>query len=409
MRLVLSLDSPQQHMREFEFSEHGGYIGRDIECDWVLECPHGLISRRHALISFDEDSFWLSDGSRNGVYHNESEKPVGRGSRVAVADGDTFRMGNFLFRARLVALSRADETIKSETAGYKDGADIAAIDSAGGMALARPALRRSSPLGGSADAFSPPRAFIPDEWEIHAGSPPKDECQVPALAVSRRLSALQQAASRALWSSLLPEACDEVDAELSPEAAAALGRSLRICIDGLLALQAEHNLVESNLVAATKRAKAETGSSPEEQAIAFCQGFLIPDQLDQVADDLRDIVVGLVGRHRALHGSFSASLATIVEQFAPRKFEERWRVACVTSSSTPLHSRVRARLFRSASLWGFYQQWHRQQKQSDYRPVHQLFERKLRSVYARLKRDFRHEAAPDDSLAARLSVNAEQG
>ena len=79
-------------------------IGRDAECDIVLNHPH--VSRRHATITVGHDSLWIQDlGSTNGTYVN--------GNRIDVATkigwNDEIRFGDVGFDLdRIKSLARKD-------------------------------------------------------------------------------------------------------------------------------------------------------------------------------------------------------------------------------------------------------------------------------------------------------------
>mgnify|MGYP001816114709 CR=1 FL=1 len=81
--------------RDKEFVACGGTIGRSLDNDWVLPDPNRYVSGRHALIDFQSGAYYLVDTSRNGVYVNESDSPVGRGHPQRLFDGDRIRIGDF--------------------------------------------------------------------------------------------------------------------------------------------------------------------------------------------------------------------------------------------------------------------------------------------------------------------------
>lgn len=81
--------------REKEFVACGGTIGRSLDNDWVLPDPNRYVSGRHALIDFQAGAYYLVDTSRNGVFVNESDTPVGRGHPQRLFDGDRVRVGDF--------------------------------------------------------------------------------------------------------------------------------------------------------------------------------------------------------------------------------------------------------------------------------------------------------------------------
>jgi type VI secretion system protein len=77
------------------FDEAGGSIGRREDNDWVLPDPERFISGRHALISFSDGQFLVTDISSNGVYLNQVETPIGDGGSAALQQGDTLTIGEY--------------------------------------------------------------------------------------------------------------------------------------------------------------------------------------------------------------------------------------------------------------------------------------------------------------------------
>ncbi|HMP08363.1 MAG TPA: FHA domain-containing protein, partial [Lacipirellulaceae bacterium] len=75
--------------KQFELDEGESVIGRSPECDVVLDVA--AVSRRHAIISYVGDQFWINDtGSRNGTIVN-GQRVVGKaqlrdGDRILICD-----------------------------------------------------------------------------------------------------------------------------------------------------------------------------------------------------------------------------------------------------------------------------------------------------------------------------------
>lgn len=63
-------------------------IGRDVDNDWVLLSPDRLISRHHCVIEHINNTFTVSDLSKNGVFINNSPSPIGVGNSGVLSDGD---------------------------------------------------------------------------------------------------------------------------------------------------------------------------------------------------------------------------------------------------------------------------------------------------------------------------------
>lgn len=76
------------------FAACGGTIGRAPDNDWAIPDPHRYLSSRHALIDFQAGAYYLIDTSRNGVYLNGADTPIGKGHPQRLFDGDRLRMGD---------------------------------------------------------------------------------------------------------------------------------------------------------------------------------------------------------------------------------------------------------------------------------------------------------------------------
>lgn len=63
-------------------------IGRDQDNDWVIPSPDRLISRNHCVIEHINNTFTITDLSKNGVIINNSPSPIGLGNSGALNDGD---------------------------------------------------------------------------------------------------------------------------------------------------------------------------------------------------------------------------------------------------------------------------------------------------------------------------------
>ena len=101
--------------RRMEFMACGGTIGRNANNDWVLPDTKCYVSGRHALIDFQTGAYYLIDTSRNGVYINGADEPVGRGHPQRLFDGDRLRIGTFDIE---VALTEDDEDLLDD--GMRD-------------------------------------------------------------------------------------------------------------------------------------------------------------------------------------------------------------------------------------------------------------------------------------------------
>jgi type VI secretion system FHA domain protein len=93
----------------------GGTIGRGPDNDWVLPDQSRFVSSRHAVIDYQGGAYYLVDTSRNGVFINGSDTPVGQGHPQRLFDGDQLRIGEF---AIAVDISGGDEELRED--GMRD-------------------------------------------------------------------------------------------------------------------------------------------------------------------------------------------------------------------------------------------------------------------------------------------------
>lgn len=353
MRLELRLEPPhQQRVASFTFDEHGGYIGSDPECSWIIDCPGSRIARRHALISFDEDAFWLNDDSVDGVLHNDASSSIGRGNRVRILEGDTFRLGEIKISACRVA--QTDEA--------------------------------SSSCASDAPAHSPEPTFdaIPADWlENEANFTSVSGEEIPAQAVSRRLGGLQSSAAESLLKHLMPGAT-RPRVDLDVHTAGVLGKALRTALDALFSLRDELEQVEQDLVGVPPETLVRTATAEPVQSL--CRRLLDETERDAATDELHALVASLSGSHRALRESAADALMEVTEFFSPTAVESRFETAWLARQEAPVRVRFTDRLVRNAGLWRFYGAWHGHlQRQGVRRADRRHFDKELLGAY-RLRR-----------------------
>lgn len=98
MELILEVVSSQHYMlgvcASHRFLAAGGVIGRSSGCDWVIPDQARRLSGRHAVISFEDGQFHVTDISTNGVCLNGT-KPLPKNLAVPLQDGDRLLMGDY--------------------------------------------------------------------------------------------------------------------------------------------------------------------------------------------------------------------------------------------------------------------------------------------------------------------------
>jgi len=118
-----------------EFKACGGTIGRNEDNDWILPDPKNYVSGRHALIDFQAGAYYLIDTSRNGVYVNGADEPVGRGHPQRLFDGDRLRIGEFDLLIELIEDDldlmddgMRDSVIRAQLVPEDDSIEMALVD-----------------------------------------------------------------------------------------------------------------------------------------------------------------------------------------------------------------------------------------------------------------------------------------
>lgn len=106
MELVFDMVSAPQNLdgtaASKTFRLAGGIIGRSENCDWVLPDRNRVVSGKHALVTFDNGAFYLTDTSSNGIHFKDSGMPMVKGEPVRIEHGNVFCLGDFEIRARLL-------------------------------------------------------------------------------------------------------------------------------------------------------------------------------------------------------------------------------------------------------------------------------------------------------------------
>jgi type VI secretion system protein len=130
MRLILNLTSRTNQLSDgadrFVFDQRGGSIGRAQDNDCVLPDPKLFVSRKHAVISYQGGTYYLTDTSDNGVFLNYSDQRVGKNNTVALRDGDCLDLGDYEFRVSIDQANHADSAGQREIDPESGGSRAAA-------------------------------------------------------------------------------------------------------------------------------------------------------------------------------------------------------------------------------------------------------------------------------------------
>lgn len=115
LKIISNHAEVTQDARERQFVGVGGTIGRSAENDWVLPDDRRYVSSRHAVVDYQAGAYYLIDTSRNGVYVNGADTPVGQGHPQRLFDGDRLRIGEYEIA---VDISEGDNEIPED--GMRD-------------------------------------------------------------------------------------------------------------------------------------------------------------------------------------------------------------------------------------------------------------------------------------------------
>ena len=107
LEIVGRLSQGLGKVRMKTFGQDGGTIGRSLDNDWPLPDSQRFLSSRHASIDFRSGSYYIVDTSKNGVYINDAEDPVGHGKPQRLFPGDRVRIGEY---EMTVAIENVDDT-----------------------------------------------------------------------------------------------------------------------------------------------------------------------------------------------------------------------------------------------------------------------------------------------------------
>ncbi|MBV6749602.1 FHA domain-containing protein [Pseudomonas chlororaphis] len=83
------------------FTQAGGTIGRAPECHLSLVDPARHLSGFHALVSYHDGAFYLTDTSRNGIQLKPGGTFLARGREQRIEDGEVYVLAGIELRASL--------------------------------------------------------------------------------------------------------------------------------------------------------------------------------------------------------------------------------------------------------------------------------------------------------------------
>ena len=101
LSLIKAPEGISPSYKNHTFNQSGGTLGRADTNTWVLPDPDKFLSSCHCEITFAENQFFILDRSTNGTFINGSMEPIGRGSRMALNNGDFIDLGDYRFSVSL--------------------------------------------------------------------------------------------------------------------------------------------------------------------------------------------------------------------------------------------------------------------------------------------------------------------
>ena len=168
------------------FDAAGGSLGRSEQADWYLPDPERVVSGVHALISYINDAFTITDKSTNGLFVNRAVEALGAGNQHVLKHGDVLSMGDYEIQVALIDAMPPEHTTSNEhqrpvtsfeatppnsSEGVTEHAaglsiaDVAAdIFSGADNVVSTSRNKHSEPQLTLDDHFLAPSALIPDDW-----------------------------------------------------------------------------------------------------------------------------------------------------------------------------------------------------------------------------------------------------
>ncbi|MEO7385406.1 MAG: type VI secretion system-associated FHA domain protein TagH [Gammaproteobacteria bacterium] len=242
LRLRVTSDSKTlpRDQRVREFPAVGGTIGRSPDNDWILPDESRYVSSRHAVIDYQGGAYYLVDTSRNGVFVNGADTPVGQGHPQRLFDGDQLRIGEFEIA---VDISGGDEEVRED--GMRDSIVRAQLvpedESVELMLVSEEKLTRDSHLQRH---LTPSRAVVArakgeKPRPVAVPTPPK--VAAPAAAAAPAASNDPEARALAQFLSATGIKPDAIAGHSAAEVLQGSGKLLRVMVSGLMELLRERS------------------------------------------------------------------------------------------------------------------------------------------------------------------------
>jgi len=327
------------------FGDQGGVIGRGSDCDWILRCTRRLISRRHAIITYLDGQYYIQDASSNGIMLNDSSEPIPQGMCTPLQEGDVIFIGDLSIGVGIVSAdSQAIDNQIDQQAFAPDMSDdidtpvfinqkpVRDIHSESlGRSMAQEAdedngriARQTAELGRPDDHFEPPKALIPNNWDLDISAHSKTPSDIVEASSTPSFSE-KNTITDALFTGMGLSG-KKGNNSLTPDAMELLGRCLRINIEGLARLREGHSDIENVLL--QERVIQDAASAEKISAIEpFINGCLSPDKkkAESLVAQLKTDYLDLIGQQAAIIDCLGKVSGIVAEQFDPERIENAFK------------------------------------------------------------------------------------
>jgi predicted component of type VI protein secretion system len=330
LRLRVTSDSKvlPRDQRVREFPAVGGTIGRSPDSDWILPDESRYVSSRHAMIDYQGGAYYLVDMSRNGVFVNGADTPVGQGHPQRLFDGDQLRIGEFEIA---VDISGGDEELRDDD-GMRDSivrAQLVPEDESVELQLvAEDKLTRDSNLQRH---LAPTRAVAAKARSTTTGPVAVPSAPKKPAPATPTVSATGDAEQRAL--ALLLEGAgikaEAIAGRTPAEVLLGTGKLLRVMVSGLMELLRERSHMKDTFrLPQTMMQAAQNNPLKFSPSVDEALRYLINDRDDGAylsAEDAARAGFQDVRQHeQALVKAMLQSVQDYVERFDPEELKSRF-------------------------------------------------------------------------------------
>jgi len=330
LRLRVTSDSKAlpRDQRVREFPAVGGTIGRSPDSDWILPDESRYVSSRHAMIDYQGGAYYLVDMSRNGVFVNGADTPVGQGHPQRLFDGDQLRIGEFEIA---VDISGGDEELRDDD-GMRDSivrAQLVPEDESVELQLvAEDKLTRDSNLQRH---LAPTRAVAAKARSTTTGPvavPSAPKKPAPATATASPTGDAEQRALALLLEGAGIKA-EAIAGRTPSEVLLGSGKLLRVMVSGLMELLRERSHMKDTFrLPQTMMQAAQNNPLKFSPSVDEALRYLINDRDDGAylsAEDAARAGFQDVRQHeQALVKAMLQSVQDYVERFDPEELKSRF-------------------------------------------------------------------------------------